>query len=56
MSSGSYCENCGFHTDKIMVICPRCCHALRHAQCSKCGRCPDDARQDKLSKVKPKRQ
>jgi hypothetical protein len=40
MSDGSYCENCGYRTERIMLVCPRCRGELRHAQCRQCGRCP----------------
>jgi predicted amidophosphoribosyltransferase len=40
MEQGSYCSQCGFKTDNIMLACPRCRQPLQHQQCKQCGRCP----------------
>ncbi|NLM45203.1 MAG: hypothetical protein GX200_00170 [Firmicutes bacterium] len=40
MPETSCCPVCGFRTEKLLLVCPRCRSLLEHEHCKQCGRCP----------------
>jgi predicted RNA-binding Zn-ribbon protein involved in translation (DUF1610 family) len=46
METGSTCPNCGYRSEEILLVCPRCRAQMQHSHCRNCGRCPGPGKKE----------